>query len=95
MQQFERANFTIEEKDVDNNYGKFVLKPLERVFGTTIGNAMRRVLIASMPGGAVYSIKIDGVYHEFTAIPGIREDVVDIMLNLKNIRFKRHRKCIV
>ena len=85
MQQFERANFTIEEKDVDNNYGKFVLKPLERGFGTTIGNAMRRVLIASMPGGAVYSIKIDGVYHEFTAIPGVVEDVTGIILNIKDM----------
>lgn len=85
MQQFENANFTIEQKDLDNNYGKFVFKPLERGFGTTIGNAIRRVLIAAMPGGAVYSIKIDGVYHEFTAIPGVVEDVTGIILNIKNM----------
>ena len=71
MQQFERPDFTIEQYVEDEHYGKFVLSPLERGFGTTIGNAIRRVLLASMPGGAVYSIKVDGVYHEFTAIPGI------------------------
>ena len=85
MQQFERPDFTIEQYVEDEHYGKFVLSPLERGFGTTIGNAIRRVLLASMPGGAVYSIKVDGVYHEFTAIPGIVEDVTAIILNIKNL----------
>lgn len=85
MQQFERADFKIEQYVEDEHYGKFVLSPLERGFGTTIGNAIRRVLLAAMPGGAVYSIKIDGVYHEFTAIPGIVEDVTAIILNIKNL----------
>ncbi|MDO4378110.1 MAG: DNA-directed RNA polymerase subunit alpha [Erysipelotrichia bacterium] len=85
MQQFERADFKIEQYVEDKHYGKFVLSPLERGFGTTIGNAIRRVLLAAMPGGAVYSIKIDGVYHEFTAIPGIVEDVTAIILNIKNL----------
>lgn len=85
MQQFERADFKIEQYVEDEHYGKFVLSPLEKGFGTTIGNAIRRVLLAAMPGGAVYSIKIDGVYHEFTAIPGIVEDVTAIILNIKNL----------
>ena len=85
MQQFERPDFTIEQYVEDEHYGKFVLSPLERGFGTTIGNAIRRVLLACMPGGAVYSIKVDGVYHEFTAIPGIVEDVTAIILNIKNL----------
>ena len=85
MQQFERPDFTIEQYVEDEHYGKFVLSPLERGFGTTIGNAIKRVLLASMPGGAVYSIKVDGVYHEFTAIPGIVEDVTAIILNIKNL----------
>ncbi|MDY5728098.1 MAG: DNA-directed RNA polymerase subunit alpha [Erysipelotrichaceae bacterium] len=85
MQQFERPDFTIEQYVEGEHYGKFVLSPLERGFGTTIGNAIRRVLLASMPGGAVYSIKVDGVYHEFTAIPGIVEDVTAIILNIKNL----------
>jgi DNA-directed RNA polymerase subunit alpha len=85
MQQFERADFEIKEYVEDEHYGKFVMAPLERGFGTTIGNAIRRVLISSMPGGAVYSIKIDGVFHEFTAIPGVVEDVTAIILNIKSM----------
>ena len=85
MQQFERAEFTIEQYVEDQHYGKFILKPLERGFGTTIGNAIRRVLLAAMPGGAVYSIRIDGVHHEFTAIPGVVEDVTAIILNIKTM----------
>ncbi len=85
MQQFERADFEIKEYCEDEHYGKFVLTPLERGFGTTIGNAIRRVLLSSMPGGAVYSIKVDGIYHEFTAIPGIVEDVTSIILNIKEL----------
>ena len=85
MQKFERAHFEVKEYNEADNYGKFVFEPLERGFGTTIGNALRRVLLSSLPGGAVFSIKVDGVYHEFTAIPGIVEDVTTIILNIKTL----------
>ena len=85
MQKFERADFEVKAYVESENYGKFVLSPLERGFGTTIGNALRRVLLSSLPGAAVFSIKVDGVYHEFTTIPGIREDVSMIILQLKQL----------
>ena len=85
MQKFERADFEVKEYVESENYGKYVLSPLERGFGTTIGNALRRVLLSSLPGAAVFSIKVDGVYHEFTTIPGIREDVSMIILQLKQL----------
>ena len=85
MQKFERADFEVQEYVESENYGKFVLSPLEGGFGTTIGNALRRVLLSSLPGGAVFSIKVDGVYHEFTSIPGVREDVSMIILQLKKL----------
>lgn len=85
MQKFERAQFEVKEFVDSENYGKFVIEPLERGFGTTIGNALRRVLLSSLPGGAVFSIKADGVFHEFTSIPGVKEDVTSIILNLKNL----------
>jgi DNA-directed RNA polymerase subunit alpha len=85
MQKFERAEFEVKEYVESENYGKFVLSPLERGFGTTIGNALRRVLLSSLPGAAVFSIKVDGVYHEFTSIPGVREDVSMIILQLKQL----------
>lgn len=85
MQKFERAEFEVKEYSESENYGKFVLSPLERGFGTTIGNALRRVLLSSLPGAAVFSIKVDGVYHEFTSIPGVREDVSMIILQLKQL----------
>lgn len=85
MQKFERTNFEIKEYVDSDHYGKFVFGPLERGFGTTIGNALRRVLLSSLPGAAVFSIKVDGVYHEFTAIPGIVEDVTSIILNIKTL----------
>lgn len=68
---------------LDNNYGKFVVEPLERGFGTTLGNSLRRVLLSSLPGVAVTSVRIQGVLHEFSTIPGVKEDVTDIVLNLK------------
>jgi len=71
-----------------DTYGQFIVQPLERGYGTTIGNALRRMLITSIPGAAISSIKIDGVLHEFATIPGVIEDVADIILNLKEIRFK-------
>ena len=88
MQKFEHASFEIKDYVESEHYGKFVIEPLERGFGTTIGNALRRVLLSSLPGGAVYSIKIDGVFHEFTAIPGVVEDVTAIILNIKNLIIK-------
>ena len=87
MQKFER-DFEVKEYVESENYGKFVLSPLERGFGTTIGNALRRVLLSSLPGAAVFSIKVDGVYHEFTTISGVREDVSMIILNLKKLVMK-------
>ncbi len=88
MQKFERANFEVKEYVESEHYGKFVIEPLERGFGTTIGNALRRVLLSSLPGAAVYSIKIDGVYHEFTSIPGVEEDVTMMILNIKKLIMK-------
>ena len=88
MQKFERADFEVQEYVESEKYGKFVLSPLERGFGTTIGNALRRVLLSSLPGAAIFSIKVDGVYHEFTTIPGVREDVSMIILQLKQLIMK-------
>ena len=85
MQKFERARFELKDYVDSKNYGKFVLEPLERGFGTTLGNALRRVLLSSLPGAAVYSIRIDKVFHEFTAISGVEEDVASIILNLKKL----------
>ncbi|MEG0841680.1 MAG: DNA-directed RNA polymerase subunit alpha [Erysipelotrichaceae bacterium] len=85
MQKFERAHFEVKEFVDSENYGKFVIEPLERGFGTTLGNALRRVLLSSLPGGAVFSIKVDSVYHEFTAMKGVVEDVTAIILNIKSL----------
>ena len=85
MNKFERALFEVKEFDETTHYGKFVIEPLERGFGTTIGNALRRVLLSSLPGAAVFSIKIEGVYHEFTSIAGVGEDVTGIVLNVKDL----------
>lgn len=85
MQKFERAQFELKEYVESNHYGKFEIQPLERGFGTTLGNALRRVLLSSLPGAAVYSVKIEGVYHEFTSIPGVVEDVTNVILNLKDL----------
>ena len=85
MQKFERADFKVLEYIESDHYGKFVIEPLERGFGTTIGNALRRVLLSSLPGAAVYSIKIEGIFHEFTSIPGVLEDVTSIILNIKDL----------
>lgn len=85
MQKFERATFKIKAADEQANYGKFVIEPLERGFGDTLGNALRRVLLSSLPGAAVYSIKIEGVQHEFSSISGVKEDVTAILLNLKDL----------
>lgn len=73
-----------------NNFGRFTAEPFERGFGTTVGNALRRVLLSSLEGAAITAVQIDGVYHEFSAISGVREDVTDIILNLKELLFKMH-----
>lgn len=78
----------IECVDFNEKYGKFVVEPLERGYGTTLGNSLRRILLSSLPGSAVTSLKIDGVLHEFTNIPGVVEDVTDIILNLKSLAIK-------
>ena len=72
------------------NYCKFVLEPLDQGFGTTIGNALRRVLLSSLPGAAIESVKIKGVQHEFSAIPGVQEDMIEIILNLKQVAVKSY-----
>ena len=74
----------------DGSYGKFIAEPLDRGFGITLGNSLRRVLLSSLPGVAVSSIKIDGVQHEFSTIPGVKEDVVEIILNIKGLIAKLH-----
>jgi len=84
----EKPNIEVYCPDDDNTYGKFTLEPLERGFGTTLGNSMRRVLLSSLPGYAIKSVKIDGVLHEFSTIPGVKEDVTEIVLNLKSVIIK-------
>ena len=79
-----------EIQDLSDNVATFVVKPLEPGYGNTLGNSLRRVLLSSINGAAIVAFKIDGVSHEFTSIEGVKEDVVDIMLNLKNIKFKAH-----
>ena len=74
----------------DNVYGKFVVEPLERGYGITLGNSLRRILLSSLPGVAVTSIKIDGVLHEFSTIPGVVEDVTEIILNIKGLSLDIH-----
>lgn len=90
MLQFEKPVYKIVENVESNFYGKFELEPLERGFGTTLGNALRRVMLSSLPGSAITSVKIDGVSHEFQTIDGVREDVALIVLNLKGIVIKNH-----
>lgn len=88
MIEFEKPNIT--KIDENKDYGKFVIEPLERGYGTTLGNSLRRALLASLPGAAVTSINIDGVLHEFDTVPGVREDVMQIILNIKGIAVKSY-----
>ena len=90
MIEIEKPKIEIVEISEDNRYGKFVCEPLERGYGTTLGNSLRRILLSSLPGAAVTSVKIEGVLHEFSTIPGVREDVTDIILNLKTLCLKMH-----
>ena len=88
MIEFERPNIKCLEIDNDSNYAKFVCEPLERGYGITIGNSLRRILLSSLPGSAITSVKIDGVLHEFSTIPNVVEDVPEIVINLKGVRLK-------
>ena len=90
MLNFEKPIYKITEYVENNNYGKFELEPLERGFGTTIGNALRRVMLSNMPGSAIVAVRIDGVMHEFQTIDGVVEDVTTIVLNLKSIVLKKN-----
>lgn len=88
MIEFERPNIKCLEIDNDSNYAKFVCEPLERGYGITIGNSLRRILLSSLPGSAITSVKIEGVLHEFSTIPNVVEDVPEIIINLKGVRLK-------
>jgi len=85
---FEKPNIDIVEISEDKRYGKFVVEPLERGYGTTLGNSLRRIMLSSLPGAAVSQIKIDGVLHEFSSIPGVKEDVTEIIMNIKSLAIK-------
>lgn len=90
MTEIEKPELTVEEISDDDRYGRFVVEPLERGYGITLGNSLRRVLLSSLPGAAATAVKIEGVLHEFSTVPGVREDVTDIILNLKELSVKMH-----
>ena len=77
-----------DENSLTNTYGKFIIQPLERGYGVTVGNALRRVLMTTLPGAAITNVKVEGVLHEFSTISGIKDDMSDIIQNLKGVRFK-------
>ena len=83
MFEFEKPKIEIEEISEDKRYGRFVVEPLERGYGTTLGNSLRRIMLSSLPGSAVSQVKIEGVLHEFSPIPGVKEDVSDIIMNIR------------
>ncbi|NLI61324.1 MAG: DNA-directed RNA polymerase subunit alpha [Clostridiales bacterium] len=91
MIEIEKPKIELVDLSEDGSYGKFIVEPLERGFGTTLGNSLRRVLLSSLPGAAVTSIKVEGVLHEFSTIPGVKEDLVEIILNLKDLAIKMDR----
>ncbi len=90
MFDFEKPNIEIAEISDDGKYGKFVVEPLERGYGTTLGNSLRRIMLSSLPGTAVSQVKIDGVLHEFSSIPGVKEDVTEIIMNVKSLAIRNH-----
>jgi DNA-directed RNA polymerase subunit alpha len=92
MFEFEKPNIEVCEISEDNKYGKFTLEPLERGYGTTLGNSLRRIMLSSLPGAAVSQIKIAGVQHEFTTIPGVKEDVTEIVMNIKDLAIRNNSK---
>ena len=88
MFDFERPNIEVAEISEDKKYGKFVVEPLERGYGITLGNSLRRIMLSSLPGAAVSQVKIEGVLHEFSSIPGVKEDVTEIIMNIKSLAIK-------
>lgn len=90
MFDFEKPNIEIAEISEDKRYGKFVVEPLERGYGTTLGNSLRRIMLSSLPGAAVSQIKIEGVLHEFSSIAGVKEDVTEIIMNIKSLAIKNN-----
>lgn len=90
MFEFEKPNIEINEISEDNRFGRFVVEPLERGYGTTLGNSLRRIMLSSLPGAAVSSVKIKGVLHEFSSIPGVKEDVPEIIMNIKSLAIKNN-----
>ncbi len=90
MFDFEKPSIEITEISDDKKYGRFVVEPLERGYGTTLGNALRRIMLSSLPGAAVSSVKIAGVLHEFCGIPGVKEDVTEIIMNIKSLAIKNN-----
>ena len=90
MFDFEKPNIEIVEISDDKKYGKFVVEPLERGYGTTLGNSLRRIMLSSLPGSAVSQVKIDGVLHEFSSIAGVKEDVTEIIMNIKSLAIKNN-----
>ncbi len=90
MFDFEKPRIDIETISEDNKYGSFVIEPLERGYGTTLGNSLRRIMLSSLPGASVSSIKIEGVLHEFSTIPGVKEDVTEIILNIKKLAIRNN-----
>ena len=90
MFDFEKPNIQVAEISEDKKYGKFVVEPLERGYGTTLGNSLRRIMLSSLPGSAVSQVKIDGVLHEFSSIAGVKEDVTEIIMNVKSLAIKNN-----
>ena len=90
MFDFERPNIEVAEISEDKKYGKFVVEPLERGYGITLGNSLRRIMLSSLPGAAVSQVKIEGVLHEFSSIPGVKEDVTEIIMNIKSQAIKNN-----
>ena len=90
MFDFERPNIEVVEISDDKKYGKFVVEPLERGYGITLGNSLRRIMLSSLPGTAVSQVKFDGVLHEFTTIEGVKEDVTEIIMNIKSLAIKNN-----
>ena len=88
MFEFNKPKIEIAEISNDQKYGKFVVEPLERGYGTTLGNSLRRIMLSSLPGAAVSQVKIEGVLHEFSSIPGVKEDVTEIIMNIKNLAIR-------
>ena len=87
---FERPNIEVAEISEDRKYGRFVVEPLERGYGITLGNSLRRIMLSSLPGAAVSQVKIEGVLHEFSSIPGVKEDVTEIIMNIKNLSIRNN-----